>query len=384
MRSPRLSPRGSSARATRFTALRQALRLWRPASSSTWCCSTCDSRTSTATPCAASCAHAPTCPIIILSARGEEVDRIVGLELGADDYLVKPFGFRELLARIRAVTRRAGPRTEWIAPSTQTGGLEIDSRTRRAQVDGRELALTPKEFDLLALLASDAGAVVTPPADPRVRLGDELVRPNAPIDVHVAALRKKLGDAAGSRPCGESAPSRTPGEYGRLLASYVTLTLFVLVALEIPLGHRVREQRAAEPHAKGRADAVVMATLARPVARRRRRPLNSSAGCAGPHTSGRPHRHRRSEGRTILDPAPTRAEPLKRVALEIARDQPAGRHRHPPLEVARTRPIYVAVPVAADGGASGPSASPIRHRRWMRASIATGRSSARSRCSCCS
>jgi two-component system response regulator RegX3 len=135
-------------------------------------------------------------PIIILSARGEEVDRIVGLELGADDYLVKPFGFRELLARIRAVTWRAGLRTEPIAPSTQAGGLEIDSRTRRARVDGRELALTPKEFDLLALLASDAGAVIT-----RQRILESVwdtswFGPTRSIDVHVAALRKKLGSAS--------------------------------------------------------------------------------------------------------------------------------------------------------------------------------------------
>ena len=98
-------------------------------------------------------------PIIIVSARGEEVDRIVGLELGADDYLVKPFGFRELLARIRAVTRRRAR-----GPSRQRrrrvpASLEVDARTRRAHVAGRELALTPKEFDLLALLASDPGAV---------------------------------------------------------------------------------------------------------------------------------------------------------------------------------------------------------------------------------
>jgi DNA-binding response OmpR family regulator len=135
-------------------------------------------------------------PIIIVSARGEEVDRVVGLELGADDYLVKPFGFSELLARIRAVTRRTGPRSEQPLPLTQAGGLEVDVRTRRAHVHGRELALTPKEFDLLALFASDAGAVLT-----RQRILEHVwdtswLGPTRTIDVHVAALRKKLGSPA--------------------------------------------------------------------------------------------------------------------------------------------------------------------------------------------
>ncbi|MDH4340980.1 MAG: response regulator transcription factor, partial [Thermoleophilia bacterium] len=91
-------------------------------------------------------------PIIVVSARGEEVDRVVGLELGADDYVVKPFGFRELLARIRAVMRRTRP--EAGDDSLRVGTLEIDPRARRASLDGRELALTTKEFDLLSLLAS--------------------------------------------------------------------------------------------------------------------------------------------------------------------------------------------------------------------------------------
>ena len=90
-------------------------------------------------------------PIIIVSARGEEADRVVGLELGADDYIVKPFGFREVVARIRAVTRRAGQPRDEHEPLV-VGSLVVDVRTRRTTLDGRELALTPKEFDLLALL----------------------------------------------------------------------------------------------------------------------------------------------------------------------------------------------------------------------------------------
>src|SRR5437764_2320180 len=98
-------------------------------------------------------------PIIIVTARGEEADRVVGLELGADDYVVKPFGIRELIARIRAVTRRRhGPARE---EPLGVGELEVDVRTRRATLAGRGLELTPKEFDLLAALARDAGASVS-------------------------------------------------------------------------------------------------------------------------------------------------------------------------------------------------------------------------------
>src|SRR5581483_987655 len=98
-------------------------------------------------------------PIIMVSARGEEVDRVVGLELGADDYVTKPFGLRELVARIHAVTRRGGsPRRG--RESLRVGPLTVDLRGRRASLDGCELTLTAKEFDLLAALAAEPGAVV--------------------------------------------------------------------------------------------------------------------------------------------------------------------------------------------------------------------------------
>ena len=132
-------------------------------------------------------------PIIVVTARGEEIDRVLGLELGADDYVVKPFGFRELVARIRAVTRRTAGRSDERAP-IRVGPLEVDERTRRVRVDGAEVELTPKEFELLALLAADAGAVIT-----RRRLLEEVwdthwYGPTKTIDVHVASLRRKLGD----------------------------------------------------------------------------------------------------------------------------------------------------------------------------------------------
>jgi two-component system, OmpR family, response regulator RegX3 len=132
-------------------------------------------------------------PIIVLTARGEEADRVVGLELGADDYVVKPYGLRELIARIRAVMRRTASVGSPGGP-LQVGELEVDERARRAILGGRELELTPKEFDLLAALARDPGAALT-----RQRLLAEVWETSwygssKTIDVHVAALRRKLGD----------------------------------------------------------------------------------------------------------------------------------------------------------------------------------------------
>jgi two-component system response regulator RegX3 len=131
-------------------------------------------------------------PIIVVTAKGEEVDRVVGLELGADDYLVKPFGFRELLARIRAVMRRARPGTD--RAQIHVGALEIDVRGRRAIMGDDALNLTTKEFDLLALLASEQGDVVSRQRILREVWDTEWFGPTKTVDVHVASLRKKLGD----------------------------------------------------------------------------------------------------------------------------------------------------------------------------------------------
>jgi len=131
-------------------------------------------------------------PIIVVSARSEEVDRVLLLEMGADDYLVKPFGLRELIARIRAVSRRI----EGVEPSRQRleiGPLVVDLRTHEVFADGREVALTPKEFDLLAHLASDPGTALL-----RRSILEEVWDANwygssKTLDVHVASLRRKLG-----------------------------------------------------------------------------------------------------------------------------------------------------------------------------------------------
>ena len=131
-------------------------------------------------------------PIIVVTAKGEEVDRVVGLELGADDYIVKPFGFRELLARIRAVMRRARPGTD--RAQIHVGSLEIDVRGRRATIGHQPLNLTTKEFDLLALLASEPGDVVSRQRILREVWDTEWFGPTKTVDVHVASLRKKLGE----------------------------------------------------------------------------------------------------------------------------------------------------------------------------------------------
>ena len=135
-----------------------------------------------------------TVPIIILSARGEETDRIVGLELGADDYVVKPFSAREVIARIRAVLRRANAPAATNEGPLQAGAVRLDLARRSVTLGGELLELSRKEFDLLALLMREAGSVVQ-----RERLIDEVWDVNwfgstKTLDVHVSALRKKLGD----------------------------------------------------------------------------------------------------------------------------------------------------------------------------------------------
>lgn len=131
-------------------------------------------------------------PVIVVSARSEEVDRVLLLELGADDYVVKPFGLRELVARIRAVTRRSGSAAA-PAPELRVGPLVVDRRTHEVRVGDEAVELTPKEFDLLAHLAADPGAAHT-----RRDILEEVWDPNwygsaKTLDVHVASLRRKLG-----------------------------------------------------------------------------------------------------------------------------------------------------------------------------------------------
>lgn len=130
-------------------------------------------------------------PIIIASARGDETDRIIGLEIGADDYVVKPYSVRELSARIRAISRRR--RSE---QTSSTGRLVVDRNRRQVLVGGAPVELTAKEFDLLAVLAEDPGRVVTR-QELFSRVWDPVwVGSGKSLDVHVATLRRKLGDAS--------------------------------------------------------------------------------------------------------------------------------------------------------------------------------------------
>ncbi|MEU4252513.1 response regulator transcription factor [Amycolatopsis sp. NPDC026612] len=138
-------------------------------------------------------------PIIVISARADEVDRVVGLEIGADDYVSKPFGVREVIARMRAVARRVRPPADADAqpPDSLAGGrLVIDRRARRVHVDGAELALSPKEYDLLAFLADAPGAALTREQIMEAVWDPHWFGPTKTLDVHIGALRRKLGDAA--------------------------------------------------------------------------------------------------------------------------------------------------------------------------------------------
>ena len=135
-------------------------------------------------------------PIIMLTARGDETDRVIGLELGADDYVTKPFSARELVARVRAVLRRseAAGRASQAQEPIAIGELRLDPGRREATLAGGPLELSRKEFELLHLLMSEAGSVIT-----RERLIDEVWDVNwfgstKTLDVHVSGLRKKLGD----------------------------------------------------------------------------------------------------------------------------------------------------------------------------------------------
>lgn len=136
-------------------------------------------------------------PVIMLTARSDEIDRVVGLEIGADDYVTKPFGLRELIARIRAVTRRSGSLSgHEVAGVMTVGRMVIDPARRTVVVDEVVIDLTAKEFDLLAHLASRPG-IVHRRSDIMEAVWDaNWYGPTKTLDAHVASLRKKLGNPA--------------------------------------------------------------------------------------------------------------------------------------------------------------------------------------------
>lgn len=136
-------------------------------------------------------------PVIMLTARESEVDKVVGLELGADDYLTKPFSARELVARVKAVLRRAKPVEEELEPVLVRGSLTIDSSRRRVEVKGGgEVELTAKEFDLLYVMAANPGIVLTRDRLMEKVWGYEYMGDTRTVDVYIRHLREKLTDDA--------------------------------------------------------------------------------------------------------------------------------------------------------------------------------------------
>ncbi|MFG2573284.1 response regulator transcription factor [Streptomyces sp. NPDC048481] len=133
-------------------------------------------------------------PIIVISARSDETDRVVGLELGADDYVSKPFGVREVIARIRAVLRRvqARPAGADTGPDRYGPRLTVDRKAARVHVDGAEVALAPKEYDLLSFLTEEPGALMSREQIMEAVWDANWFGPTKTLDVHVAALRRKL------------------------------------------------------------------------------------------------------------------------------------------------------------------------------------------------
>ncbi|HEY2509015.1 MAG TPA: response regulator transcription factor [Streptosporangiaceae bacterium] len=127
--------------------------------------------------------------IIVVTAHGDEADRVMALDAGADDYLVKPFGLAELQARMRAVLRRVRPGGDLV----RHGPLTVDTRSHRVTVSGEEISLTPKEFDILECLAADPGRVVTRQEILETAWDSNWYGPTKVLDVHVASLRRKLG-----------------------------------------------------------------------------------------------------------------------------------------------------------------------------------------------
>ena len=131
-------------------------------------------------------------PVIVLTARAAEMDKLLGFEHGADDYLTKPFSPRELVARLQALLRRAKPGKT--TPAILRGPLEVDTQSREVRLEGRRLTLTPREFELLAFLARHAGRVLSREELLRKVWGYDYLGETRTVDVHVRRLRMKLGD----------------------------------------------------------------------------------------------------------------------------------------------------------------------------------------------
>ncbi len=139
-------------------------------------------------------------PVLMLTARGEEMDKVRGLRTGADDYVTKPFGLMELLARIEALLRRSQERSDADATPICVRDIEINLVTRSVHRDGRRIELAPKEFDLLVELLRHDGAIVSRTDLMRAVWGHSAAVVSRTVDTHIAELRRKLGDAADASP----------------------------------------------------------------------------------------------------------------------------------------------------------------------------------------
>ncbi len=135
-------------------------------------------------------------PILMLTARGDESDKVLGLESGADDYLVKPFGIRELVARVRALLRRTRQTVAPVGERLESAGLLLDAGRHRVTLEGREIALKPKEFDLLAFFMGHPGQVFGREQLLASVWGYDFAGDSRTVDTHVKTLREKLGDDA--------------------------------------------------------------------------------------------------------------------------------------------------------------------------------------------
>jgi DNA-binding response OmpR family regulator len=134
-------------------------------------------------------------PILMLTAKSEEMDKVVGLELGADDYLTKPFSMRELMARVRALLRRSATRDDAEVASITAGNIDLDARGRTVRHAGEEVSLKPKEFDLVLFLARNAGQVFTREQILEQVWGYDFFGGSRTVDVHIRWLREKLEDS---------------------------------------------------------------------------------------------------------------------------------------------------------------------------------------------
>ena len=134
-------------------------------------------------------------PVILLTAKGSEYDKVIGLDSGADDYIAKPFGMMELLARVRAVLRRIQPEGEAVADALRAGPISVDPRAHETFVNGQKVRLTLKEYELLCLLMRSRGAVLTRDVLLETIWGYCTESETRTVDVHIRTLRQKLGDA---------------------------------------------------------------------------------------------------------------------------------------------------------------------------------------------